>query len=305
MTATPKIRSLAPWFGGKRTMAAAIVEELGPHTQYFEPFMGGCSILLSKPPAQNETVCDLHGDITNLARVVSIIDTAEELYRSLSRCVMSDGLLQDARAYLESNEIGDRPDVGRAFWYFIASWMGRNGTAGTARLDYQLAVRWTKSGGSPVIRFHNAVDSIPAWHERLQNVVICRRDAFEIIDRFEDCPETAIYADPPYAMSTRSNHDKRKGSGTYLHEFKHDSSGLFGHEDDHVRLAKALRGYKRARVVVSYYDCPEIRELYKGWTFVDHSTTKRVHAQNGRGAPELDAPEVLIVNGPSLAKGEA
>ncbi len=44
MTAKTKdpmpVRALAPWFGGKRTMAPAIVAELGPHTQYFEPFCG-------------------------------------------------------------------------------------------------------------------------------------------------------------------------------------------------------------------------------------------------------------------------
>ena len=35
-----KIRALAPWFGGKRTLAPAIVQQLGKHTQYFEPFCG-------------------------------------------------------------------------------------------------------------------------------------------------------------------------------------------------------------------------------------------------------------------------
>lgn len=29
------IRSLAPWFGGKRTLAPRIVAELGTHTQYW------------------------------------------------------------------------------------------------------------------------------------------------------------------------------------------------------------------------------------------------------------------------------
>jgi len=306
----PKIRALAPWFGGKRTMAPAIVEELGTHTQYFEPFVGGCSILFFKPIAQKETVCDLHGDLTNLARVCSVIETAEQLWQRLSIAVMSDGLVQDARAFLEASEPSDEADIDRAFWYFIASWMCRNGTAGTARMDYQLAVRWTKSGGSPVIRFRNAVDSIPQWHRRLQNVVICRRNAFEIIDRFEDCKETAIYADPPYAIETRSMVDKKASSGSYKHEFrhsnKHDALGaLFGAEpdiDDHERLARAMRAYKHARIVVSAYDCPRYRELFEGWTFVSHTTTKRVHAQNGRGAPVLDAPEVLIINGPSLAK---
>jgi len=51
-----KIGALAPWFGGKRSMAADIVRELGPHTQYFEPFCGSMAVLMAKPPAQKETV---------------------------------------------------------------------------------------------------------------------------------------------------------------------------------------------------------------------------------------------------------
>ena len=186
----------------------------------------------------------------------------------------------------------------RAYWYFLASWMGRNGTAGTARVDYQIAVRWTKNGGSPTVRWRNAVDSIPWWHHRLLNVVILRRDAFRIIDRFEDLPVTAIYVDSPYHGSTRSKIKDGRG-GKYLHEFNHDNP-LFG--DDHKRLAEILRGYRKARIVVSYYDCPEIRELYDGWTFVCHTRQKHLHAQNGRGARPKEAPEILIINGPSYAE---
>jgi len=155
------------------------------------------------------------------------------------------------------------------------------------------------------MRFRNAADSIPAWHERLRNVVILRRDAFSIIDRFEDDPGTAIYADPPYAAETRDNLTESGksaggGGGTYLHEFSHHrGDGLFGEGDEHARLARALRAYKRARIVVSAYECPRYRELYRGWTFVQHTRQKHLHAQNGRGARPKDAPEILIINGPS------
>lgn len=193
--------------------------------------------------------------------------------------------------------------IERAYWYFLASWMGRNGTAGTARLDYQIAVRWTKGGGSPTVRFRNAIESIPWWHDRLRNVVILRRDAFDIMDRFEDCEGTVIYADPPYATETRGDGKSVKNGrgGKYLHEFDHVST-LFG--NDHSRLAEILRGYRHARIVVSYYDCEQIRDLYRGWTFIDCTMNKQLHAQNGRGARKKIAPEVLIVNGPALEEME-
>lgn len=308
-----KIKAVLPWFGGKRTMAPDIVEELGPHTQYFEPFCGSMAVLFAKAPSQKETVNDLHGDLVNLAHVLQDISTAEPLYERLGRTLMSEGLLDEARDMLGHDEPdatwGRHGAVDRAYWYFIASWMGRNGTAGTERLDYQIAVRWTKSGGSPTVRFRNAVDSIPAWHERLRNVVILRRDAFSILDRFEDCAGTAIYCDPPYPAETRSNvadsvQTKGGGGGRYLHEFKHGSSALFAAgEDDHAKLARILRQYKHARIIVSTYECARYRELFEGWTFIDKTRQKHLHAQNGRGARPKDAPEVLIINGPSRAKG--
>lgn len=297
------IKAILPYFGGKRTLAPDVVKQLGKHTQYFEPFCGSLAVLLEKEPSQKETVNDLHGDAINLARVIASRDMAEELYDQLQRVVFSEGLLEEARQVLDAHQPPEPPvyDFTRAYWYFLASWMGRNGTAGTERLDYQIAVRWTKGGGSPTQRFRNAAASLPAWHRRLQNVVILRRDAFSILDRFEDDPATAIYADPPYAQETRANGSSTAGGGgRYLHEFKHGGDALFGARDDHARLADILRAYKRARIVVSAYDCPRYRDLYRGWTFIDKTMQKNLHAQNGRGARKLDAPEVLIVNGAEL-----
>lgn len=289
-----KINAIAPWFGGKRTLAPKVAQQLGKHTQYFEPFCGSMAVLFAKEPSQKETVNDLHADLINLANVLSRISSAEDLYDRLGRTLFSQGILETARLQLGRTEGLDH--VERAYWYFLASWMGRNGTAGTARLDYQIAVRWTKNGGSPTVRFRNAVESIPWWHDRLRNVVILKRDAFSILDRFEDCAGTVIYVDPPYVSETRADGKSVKNGrgGKYLHEFDH-SGGLFA--DDHTQLADILRGYQKARIVVSYYDCERVRELYDGWTFVDCTMNKQLHAQNGRGSRKKVAPEVLIVNG--------
>ncbi|WP_425618073.1 DNA adenine methylase [Anatilimnocola sp. NA78] len=300
MSTGAKINAIAPWFGGKRTMAPLIVTELGKHTQYFEPFCGSMAVLFAKEPSQKETVNDLHGDLINLARCLQTESTAEELYDRCNRALVCEGLLDDARAYFAENPLpGSEPDVTRAYWYFLASWTARNGTAGTKRIDYQLAVRWTKSGGSPTVRWKNVVESMPWFHQRLRNVVILKRDAFQIIDRFEDVKQTAMYIDAPYTADTRSGFRKGKGSDhKYLHEFEH-GTGLF--EDDHKRLRDVLAAYRHARIVVSYYDCPRIRELYNGWTFVTHHRQKHLHAQNGRGMRLKEAPEVLLINGPSYA----
>ncbi len=307
MTQDMKIAAIAPWFGGKRTMAPLIVKQLGTKfKQYFEPFCGSMAVLFAMEESGAETVNDMHGDLINLALVLAS-SSAYELYDMTMRTLVSEDLLERAEEVMAFpvDSWSDRP-VYRAYWYFVASWMGRNGVAGTAATDYQLAVRWTPNGGSPSTRFRSCVESIPAWHRRLRNVVILRRDAFDIIPKFDDHQHTAIYVDPPYPAESRGG-GKGPGSsaGTYLHEFDHvvDKESLFGdHEeeeiDDHERLAKQLCEFDKARIVVSTYDCPRYRELYKGWTFINCARMKNLHQQNGRGVRSKSAPEVLIVNGP-------
>lgn len=307
-----KVKAIAPWFGGKRTMAPDIVQQLGKHTQYFEPFCGSMAVLFAKEQSRCETVNDLHGDLINLARVLQHPDAAPTIYHRLQTVLFSEGLLTDACDHLDddsslslilSHKAAEDPlSIERAYWYFLSSWMMRNGVAGTARLEYQAAVRWTKNGGSPTKRWRSAVESIPAWHDRLLNVVIIRRDAFSICDRFEDHEETAIYVDPPYLAESRSGFGNHGNGSKYKHEFSNDGP-MFG--DDHTRLRDMLIAYKKARIVVSYYDCPRIRELYDGWTFIDKARQKHLHAQNGRGARPKEAPEVLIVNGPEYQKAIA
>ena len=302
-----KIKAIVPWFGSKRSMGPAIAIELGEHVQYFEPFCGSMAALFAKKQSRMETVNDLHGDLINLAGVVQDEFSGPWLYARLQRTLFSEDLLREAQEYFREqpadvDNCGDNRE--RAYWYFLASWMGRNGVAGMSRVEYQAAVRWTAGGGSPTIRWQSAVESLPAWHRRLSNVVILNRDAFKIIPKFQDSAETAIYIDPPYALESRS-------SGKYLHDFAAAAGdrGLFDENADdelpakpHESLRDLLAEFKHARIVVSYYDCPEIRDLYQGWTFLDHGRQKNLHAQNGRGARKAHAPEVLIVNGPSFAK---
>lgn len=280
-----KVRAIAPWFGGKRTLAPKIVELLGKHTQYFEPFCGSMAVLLAKEPSKNETVNDLHGDLINLAKVIADPESAPTLYERLQSTLVAESLLDQAKHELE--ELTAVPEDGitstmidRAYWYFIASWMIRNGVSGMDRDSFQIAVRWTPNGGSPTVRWRSAVASIPAWHERLRNVVILSRDAFRMLLQIPDRHDTVIYCDPPYAKSSRSH-------GNYKHDFQ---------RLDHHRLAETLTRFCETRVMVSYYDCDDVRELYAGWNFIGCTANKNLHNQNGRGARKKEAPEVLITN---------
>lgn len=280
-----KITAIAPWFGSKRTLGPEIVRQLGPHNYYFEGCAGSLSVILAKEPSEHETVCDLHGALTNLAWCIQTERIAADLYNRLQRVLMGDEVYNRSKVWLAEWETAsaviDGPHIEWAYHYFIASWMGRSGVAGTARINYQIATRWTQGGGSGPLRFRNAVDSIPEWCERLRNVHILRRSLFEILPKIEDADGVAIYVDPPYLHSTVA------GNSRYLCDFG---------PDQHTQLADILRGFKRARCVVSYYADPLLQKLYRGWTFLDCSRHKRLHTQNKRGSERKEAPEVLLIN---------
>jgi DNA adenine methylase len=292
----PKITAIAPWFGSKRSMSPRIVEELGSHESYFEPFCGSMAVLFGKTPSRQETVCDLHGHLTNLAWVLQDDALAPRLYERLTRTLFCESDLEDSKKNLAGRNYAEcTADLDRAYWFFIHSWCARNGTSGSARMSFKIAVRWTAGGGSPTIRFRHAVESIPAWHDRLRNVVILNRDAFAVLPSIPDEPGVAIYCDPPYLHSTRSG----DGDGGFLHDFREGDNPLLGEVDDHGRLALELSRFHRARVVVSYYDHPSLDRLYRGWTKRLCYQQKNLHVQNRRGAGKAVAPEVLFMNGPS------
>lgn len=285
------ITALAPWFGGKRTLAPEIIAELGPHRVYWEPFCGSMAVLLAKPPASMETVNDLHGDLINLARTIRHQRAGAQLYRRLRRTLLHQDIHAEAKANIgdTAHEVVtfdtghvEHCDVQRAYDYFLLSWLGRNGMSGSASHNHTWCTRYTANGGHGAKRFAAAVDSIPAWRERMRQVTILRTDAFALLERIEDAPGTAIYCDPPYIV---------KGS-KYVHDFGNG---------DHQRLAELLRRFRHTRVVVSYYAHPLLAQLYPQWTRREIEVSKALAHQGARTASDARATEVLLLNGPSLA----
>jgi DNA adenine methylase len=275
------IKTLVPWFGNKRTLAPLIVAELGKHRSYFEPFCGGLAVLLAKPESSHENVNDLHGDLINLARVVQDPTMGSKFYRRMRRVWLSEEQFLEARETIIAGECPANVNFERACAFFFVGWFGRNGVLGTKSCNFGFCARWTPNGGHSGKRFQSAVQSIPAWRQRMRRLTILKRDAFEMLADIQDCAGTVIYCDPPYLV---------KGA-SYLHDFK---------LADHQRLADAVAKFKTARVVVSYYDHPLLSDLYPGWAQVKINVTKALaHCQN-REKNDTKAVEVLLINGPSF-----
>lgn len=113
---------------------------------------------------------------------------------------------------------------------------------------------------------------IQELEDRMANVVIENQD-FETLIRHYDRPDAFFYADPPY-FSTEDMYEVGFGW------------------DDHVRLRETL-GRMKGKFLLSYNDCPEIRELYDGFSLFDFS---RTHSMAQRYEAGKEFKELLIAN---------
>lgn len=246
------------------------------------------AVLLKKPPVTFETVNDLHGDLVNLARVLQDESTALELYRRLSRTLAVEDLFRESIAIIRASAAPEALNLDRAYHYFVSSWTGMNGVAGTFSTNTNFARRFSSAGGAPGTRFRSAVESIPDWHVRLRGVMILRGDAFSLLESIEDRAGTVVYVDPPYFT---------KGA-KYVHDFNGTvecpASGK--QIDRHELLSLHLRWFRKTRVVVSYYDHPRLAELYPGWRKIDCAVAKSLVNAGQRTKGRTEAPEVLLVN---------
>ena len=115
-------------------------------------------------------------------------------------------------------------------------------------------------------------DLIQQLETRMANVVIENQD-FETLIRHYDRLDTFFYLDPPYF----STEDMYTVGFTW---------------DDHVRLRDILANIK-GRFLLSYNDCPEIRELYEGYSLFEFS---RTHSMAQRYEAGKEFHELLIGN---------
>lgn len=113
---------------------------------------------------------------------------------------------------------------------------------------------------------------IQELEDRMANVVIENQD-FETLIRHYDRPDAFFYADPPY-FSTEDMYEVGFGW------------------DDQVRLRETL-GRIKGKFLLSYNDCPEIRELYDGFSLFDFS---RTHSMAQRYEAGKEFKELLIAN---------
>lgn len=263
------------WHGGKWRIAPWIIAHFPRHRTYVEPFGGGASVLLRKPPSYAEIYNDLDERLVALFRVLRDREQAAELIRQLD-------LTPFARAEFEEayQEVDDPVEMARRT--LIRSFMGygSDGTAGVYRTGFRSKI--SKSGTTPAQAWMGYPAALELAVERLRWVTFERKPAGAVISQY-DSPATLFYVDPPYLPSTRSQGNRRRrGPGTAAYEvYAHELT-----EADHILLLQELQG-AAGMVVLSGYPSDLYDSKLLGW----RREEKMTHADGG-----LERTEVIWMN---------
>jgi len=255
-------RSAFGYPGGKYYHADWIISRLPVHRCYVEPFGGSGVVLLSKPESDVEVYNDRDGDVVHFFEVLR--DRPDELQEWLARVPFSRDLHDEwSRDYYQGLRPSD--DVERAGrWFYLrfsqygGKYTGVSGFSAAQKRD-------------PASKFHNRVDRLDEFADRLRSVQVENLDYAEVFDRY-DAPDTVFYCDPPYLD---------EGDALYTHEGKFD----------HERFLDALTDLE-ADWLVSYTRLPE--ELQDGYHVVEKDMAVRI--RQGQGDWEKENTERLVMN---------
>ena len=259
------MNSFMSWVGGKKALRDEIVLRFPPtYSRYIEVFGGGGWVLFHKSPGKEmEVYNDFNPNLANLFRCVR--DHPNELCDELRYTLNSRLDFDYVREMLHTKT--ELPDIRRAAYFYQI-----------IRVSY--ASGPDSFGAQP----HSMWNNFPLIHDacgRLQKVVIENKDFEKLIKQY-DRPEAFFYCDPPY----------------YNTEDYYEDVGFT--RADHERLANALLSIN-GFFLLSYNDCPEIRELYSKPGITIEGTTRLSNiAQRYEGGKQY--AELIISNYDTMAR---
>lgn len=238
------------WHGGKSYLAKSIIALMPPRCKnpnkpapddpgwlhYVEPYFGGGAVLLANDPEGiSEVVNDKNLQLVHFWNVLQDGNFFLEFQKRITCVPFSSREFEFA-----DPDMGTGP-IDMAVKFFVRC---RQSLAGRMDSFAPLTRNRTRRGmNEQASAWLNAVEGLPAVHERLKRVVILNGDALDVI-RQQDGPRTLVYADPPYLSETREAKD------VYEHEMTFE---------DHSALLAVLRDVKGRFLLSGYHS-----NLYDG-----------------------------------------
>ena len=244
-------RPLVRWHGGKWMISRWIVDRLPPHLTYCEPFGGGASVLLRKPPSVAEIYNDLDGTITTVFRVLRDPDLAAQLVRAVELTPYSRAEFADAYKPTSDPVEAARRTIVRSHMGF-----GADGALGGATGFRGAGARAKQA--TTAQEWSNYPIALRRICARIQTgVMIEQMDALDLM-RKVDAPDTLVYLDPPYPPETRSVGSRRKGRG--YHAYNHELT-----TEEHAALLDFVKQLE-SMVIISGYPSDLYDRALAGWT---------------------------------------
>jgi DNA adenine methylase len=231
------INSPFRYAGGKFYARKIILDYIPLHLSYVEPFAGGASIFFAKDKSENNWLNDIDKEVINV--YIHIRDYPQKLTEALSGEIATK-----ERHNFYKNRFVPKNDLERAVrWYYL------NRTSYSGIMNMQNC--YWGYGDKYSMRPENWGKNILRTSEKLQGIKITSIDFEKVIDRTED--GSFLFIDPPYF-----NADQDK---FYSHAFS---------REDHFRLQKSLlKNRHRFKFLLTYDNCPEIKELYQWAQSID------------------------------------
>lgn len=255
---------VAPWQGGKKALAARIIEiiEAIDHRSYIEPFVGMGGVFLRRRFRPTlEVANDRNGEIVNLFRILQ-----RHLPQLMEVMRFSIASRRDFERLRETDP-ASLTDLERAARFLYLQRLAFGGKVDGVFGVAEGRTRFSLSRLEPVLE---------AAHERLEAVVFENLDWRDVLARY-DSPRSLFYLDPPY-MGGENDYGK----------------GLFD-ASQFAEIATVLREMAGA-FVLSINDTPRARELFSGFEIRD---VKLTYTISGGGT---EASELIITNRPMAGR---
>lgn len=225
------MNSFIGWIGGKKSLKKKLIEQFPESFErYIEVFGGAGWVLFDKEKHANmEVYNDVNGDLVNLFRCVKYHSTA--LQEELHWMLISREQFFDCVA---RNDMQGMIDIQRAARFYCR-----------IKLSFGADL---KSFGVRSRDMQKTIAYLQEVAKRLNRVIIENVD-FERLIKTYDRESALFYCDPPYYEAEKYYPDRFQ-------------------PEDHVRLRDTLSRIK-GKFILSYNDCPEIRELYAGYNLLE------------------------------------
>ena len=241
---------------GKYYLASWILKYLPPDSEtrtYLEPFAGGISVLLNKPPSHSEAINDLDLGIVQIFRALR--DESGSFIGRLKRTKYCQKTFDRVKAADKYKDYMDH-----AVRELVCRRLSRGGLKQTFAPEGENA-------------WHTILDEMPKIAARLSKINIFNKSAVEVIKAFDD-EDFLCYCDPPDSMDSQGEYSMDIDDHIALAEALNSYRGKVIVTAPICKLYRRLYGeWKCARTTVSgrkmiylwtnyYSNCSLMRAVY-------------------------------------------